>query len=348
MNTPIKLEVSLGERSYPIYIGEGLLAKADQYLKLSRRVLIVTDDGVPAVYAQTVAALAKEPTVVTIAQGEESKSFASLEMLCKKMLDKGFTRGDCVVAVGGGIVGDLSGFAASCFMRGIDFYNIPTTLLSQVDSSIGGKVAVNLDHIKNAVGAFYQPRTVLIDTDVLRTLPERQISAGLAEALKMSATFDEELFTLFEKENIKDRLLDIIVASLKLKRAVVEKDEKESSLRRVLNFGHTVGHGIESLFGIGEGNNTRENGLYHGECVALGMLPMCSTEVKARLLPVLQKLGLPTEISVDASLVARAMTHDKKAGDGFVTAILVDKVGSYREEKMSFSSLEKRVKESFQ
>ncbi len=343
MNTPLKLEVSLGDRSYPIYIGEGLLSKADAYLSLSRRVLIVTDDGVPAVYAQKVAALAQAPTVVTIPQGERSKSFSSLEMLCRKMLEEGFTRGDCVVAVGGGIVGDLAGFAAASFMRGIDFYNIPTTLLSQVDSSIGGKVAINLDRIKNAVGAFYQPRAVLIDTDVLKTLPRRQIAAGLAEALKMSITFDEELFARFEKGEAEDHLSEIILSSLKLKRDVVEKDEKESSLRRVLNFGHTVGHGIESLFGIGEDN--REEGLYHGECVALGMIPMCSEKVKARLIPVLEKLGLPTKISVDASLVSRAMTHDKKAGDGYVTVILVDEIGSYREEKMSFAALKRRLEE---
>lgn len=348
MMNPITLTVSLGERSYPIYIAEGILSEADKYLKLDRRVLVVTDSGVPREYAEKVASLAKAPTLVTVKEGEESKSFASLEMLCKAMLEAGFTRGDCVVAVGGGIVGDLAGFAASCFMRGIDFYNIPTTLLSQVDSSIGGKVAVNLDRIKNAVGAFYQPRAVLIDPEVLKTLPERQISAGLAEALKMSATFDASLFSLFEKGDARARMKEIIVASLKLKRDVVEKDEKESSLRRVLNFGHTVGHGIESLLGVGEESGTREDGgLYHGECVALGMLPMCAEGVRARLVPILKALSLPTSISVDASLVTRAMTHDKKAGDGFVTVILVDEVGSYREEKMSFSALEKRVKECF-
>ena len=350
MNTnPIKLNVSLGDRSYPIYIAHGILAQADRYLSLSRRVLIVTDDGVPAVYAQTVARLCKEPTLVTVKQGEESKSFASLEMLCRKMLESGFTRGDCVVAVGGGIVGDLAGFAAASYMRGIDFYNIPTTLLSQVDSSIGGKVAVNLDHIKNAVGAFYQPCAVVIDPDVLNTLPRRQIAAGLAEALKMSATFDERLFSLFEEGRAEENLTDVIVASLKIKKDVVEKDEKESSLRRVLNFGHTVGHGIESLLGISETEeNARENGgLYHGECVALGMLPMCSDAVRARLLPILSSLGLPTEISVDASHVTDAMKHDKKAGDGFVNAVLVDEIGTFRVEKITFSDLETRVREVF-
>ncbi len=348
MDGLITLKVSLGERSYPIHIGEGVLSEADKYFDLARRVLIVTDDGVPSTYAETVASLSKAPTLVTVKQGEESKSFASVEMLCRKMLEAGFTRGDCVVAVGGGIVGDLAGFAASSFMRGIDFYNIPTTLLSQVDSSIGGKVAVNLDHIKNAVGAFYQPRAVLIDPELLATLPARQISAGLAEALKMAATFDEALFRRFEEGDAREAIKEIIVESLKLKRAVVEKDEKESSLRRVLNFGHTVGHGIESLFGIGEESGTRENGgLYHGECVALGMLPMCSGEVRERLISVLRSLSLPTDISVDASRVMGAMTHDKKAGDGFVTVILVDKIGSYREEKMSFAALEERVKESF-
>lgn len=343
MHTPTKLNVSLGERSYPIYIGKDLLSHASEYLNLSRRVLIVTDDGVPASYAQKIASLSLHPVLVTLKAGETSKSFSSLEKLSETMLKEGFTRGDCVVAVGGGVVGDLSGFAASIFMRGIDFYNVPTTLLSQVDSSVGGKTAVNLGGIKNPVGTFYQPRAVLIDVDVLKTLPHRHIAAGLAEALKMAATFDETLFSLFEKEDPLSRLSEIITASVKLKRDVVEKDEKESSLRRVLNFGHTVGHGIESVLGI----EARETGLYHGECVALGMLPMCAQSVKERLIPVLKKLSLPTEISVDASLVTQAVTHDKKAEKAIVNAIFVDKIGAWREEKISFEALSERIKESF-
>lgn len=334
---------------YDITVARGALSRIGELLPLDRRVLIVTDDGVPASYAASVAAASKEPVTVTIASGEASKSLASLERLCRVMLQNRFGRGDCVVAVGGGIVGDLAGFAAACYMRGIDFYNVPTTLLSQVDSSIGGKVAVNLDGIKNTVGAFYQPRAVVIDPDVLATLPERQISSGLAEALKMSATHDADLFAIFERGEARERLDEVIVASLKIKRAVVESDEKETGLRRVLNFGHTVGHGIESLAGFDEesAGDAREQGLYHGECVALGMLPMCSDAVRARLLPILRALALPTETALPTDKILDAMTHDKKAVSGGVGAVFVDEIGSFRIEKVSFAQIECRIRATF-
>ena len=176
----MKITVELGKSSYDITILRGGLAQADRYMKLDRKVLVVTDSGVPAQYAQRVCTCCKEPVLVTIPQGEGSKNLGNFELLCRTMLQKGFTRTDCVVAVGGGVVGDLAGFAAASFMRGIDFYNIPTTVLSQVDSSVGGKVAIDLDNIKNCVGAFYQPKAVLIDPEVLNTLPARQIANGLA------------------------------------------------------------------------------------------------------------------------------------------------------------------------
>ena len=200
------------------------------------------------------------------------------------MLDAGFTRRDCVIAVGGGVVGDLSGFAASIYMRGIDFYNIPTTLLSQVDSSVGGKTAIDFEGVKNIVGAFYPPKAVLIDENVLSTLPLRQLNNGLAEALKMSMTSDRELFDIFENGNPYENIGTVIEKSLLIKTDVVNKDEKEQGLRRVLNFGHTIGHGIEA---------EQAGRLYHGECVAIGMIPMCSTETAERLKRILAKLGLP-------------------------------------------------------
>ena len=315
------LTVTLPHQSYDIIIERGILHKADEHLALNRRVLIVTDSGVPKEYAQTVASLAKEAVIVTVEQGEDSKSLASYEQLLLTMLNHNFTRKDCVVAVGGGVVGDLAGFTAASYMRGVDFYNIPTTLLSQVDSSIGGKTAVNFGGIKNIVGAFYQPKRVLIDPDLLKTLPQRQLSNGLAEALKMALTFDKDLFDLFENEKIETSLDKIIVGSLLIKKDVVEKDEKESGLRRVLNFGHTVGHGIES-------ENAR-HGLYHGECVALGMLPMCSEKIRCRLLPIYEKLSLPTKADFDPQNAHAAMLHDKKANGNTVSVITVESIGSF-------------------
>ena len=253
------------------------------------------------------------------------------------MLDAGFTRGDAVAAGGGGVVGDIAGFAAASYMRGVDFYNVPTTVLSQVDSSVGGKTGVNLDGIKNIVGAFWQPRGVIVDPALTDTLPPRQIANGLAEAVKMALTFDAAIFSRLEKEDPVSLLDDLILASLKSKIKVVEQDEKEAGLRRVLNFGHTVGHGIESL-GLG---------YYHGECVALGMIAMSAPAVKARLIPVLKKLGLPTGAALDRKAVLEAVTHDKKAGGGGIAAVVVDEPGTFRIETMDRAAIERRIDETF-
>ncbi len=320
------LHMDLPQNGYDIVVERGSLKKAGEYLNLNRRVLIVTDEGVPSEYAETVMKHSTQGVIVTVSQGEGSKSFSCLEMLCRKLLENGFTRTDCVVAVGGGVVGDLAGFAAASYMRGIDFYNIPTTVLSQVDSSIGGKVAINLDGVKNIVGAFYQPKKVLIDPDVLDTLPRRQIANGLAEAVKMSLTSDAELFALFENEDAWEQIDRIILRSLMIKKQVVEQDEKESGLRKILNFGHTLGHGIEAEEAL--------HGLYHGECVALGMLPMCAPALRARLIAVLEKLELPTVLHGDLEKMLELASHDKKRAGKDISVVYVEQAGTFELKKM--------------
>ena len=329
----MSVRVNLGEKSYDVLTGRGLLARSAELLNLDRRVLVVTDDGVPGEYAEKVAGACARARLVTLPAGEQSKSLAGLERLCRAMLQHGMDRGDCVVAVGGGRVGDLAGFAASAYMRGIDFYNIPTTLLSQVDSSIGGKVAVDMDGIKNCIGAFYQPKRVIVDMDVLRTLPPRLMGEGMAEAIKMALTFDAALFERVERQEAG--LEEIVERSLELKAAVVEQDEREQGLRQVLNFGHTIGHGIETV-----------SGLYHGECVALGMLPMCAPAVRRRLLPVLQRWQLPTELSIDAEAVWAAMLHDKKKKASDFTVVFVPEAGSFERRKMNEGELYALLKEA--
>jgi 3-dehydroquinate synthase len=320
------IRMELGEASYDIVLERGCLERAGELLNLDRKVLILTDEGVPAQYAQTVADRCREPHIYTVQQGEGSKSFAVLEAILTKMMELGFTRGDCVCSVGGGVVGDLGGFAAACYMRGIDFYNIPTTILSQVDSSIGGKTAVNLGGVKNIVGAFWQPRKVLVDPDTLDTLSDRQKSSGLAEAVKAGLIADPVLFAMFEDYAAGGAPLDlekVIAASLMVKKNVVEQDERESGVRKILNFGHTIGHGIESV-----------TGLLHGECVAMGMIPMCSPAVRSRLIPVLGALRLPARVHADPAEVYKAVLHDKKMGDGFVSIVSVDTVGGYKIQKV--------------
>ena len=332
------LKLDLGENSYNITIGHGLLEKISDFLNLERRTLIVTDDGVPKKYAKKVLAAAKCGKIITLPQGESTKSFKHFEFLLSEMLEFGLTRTDCVVAVGGGVVGDLAGFAAACYMRGIDFYNIPTTLLSQVDSSVGGKCAINLGTTKNTVGAFHQPKAVVIDLDTLKTLDERQISSGLAEALKMSLTSDEKLFAFFENEKIKDEALEkIIISSLKIKIDVVTRDERESGLRKILNFGHTYGHGIEAET-IGS--------LLHGECVALGMIPMVSENVKPRLIKVLGKLNLPTKVDINVDKALSHIVNDKKAKGDTVSAVFVPKIGKHEIRNMKIAEFCEHIKKN--
>lgn len=320
------IRMDLGENSYDIIVEREVLANASEHLNLNRRVLVVTDTGVPTEYAKKLAAQCREATVLTVEQGEDSKSLECFVRLLQAMLDKGFSRKDCVVAVGGGVVGDLSGFAASAYMRGIDFYNIPTTLLSQIDSSIGGKTAINFGGVKNIVGAFYQPKKVLVDPELLKTLPQRQISNGLAEAVKMALTSDKELFDIFENKDVEQNIDEIIVRSLNIKKSVVEQDEKEAGLRRILNFGHTVGHGIES--------STQMSGLYHGECVALGMIPMVSEEIRPRVIEVLKKCGLYRTLDYDWEKITEAAFHDKKADGDRVCVVKVKEIGTFELENM--------------
>lgn len=328
------IRIELGKDSYNVTVSRGALAHAGEIFRLDRRALIVTDDGVPKLYSETVASLCKEPHVVTVPAGEGSKSPETYLNLLDKMVALGFERSDCVVAVGGGVVGDLAGFVASTFMRGVDFYNVPTTLLAMVDSSIGGKTAINFRGIKNVVGAFWQPKAVLIDPDTLKTLPVRQIASGLAEAIKMAATCDREMFGLIERGNIDEDIEKIIVGALEIKKRVVEADTREAGLRRVLNFGHTIGHGIEA---------EQKGALCHGECVSLGMLPMCSDSVRARLTEVLKKNGLPTVFGGDKNAVIEALTHDKKASGGEINVVTVDEIGKFEMKKETPSELQARM-----
>lgn len=331
------LRMELGERSYDIHVGRALLGKAKEYFNLDRKVFIVTDSGVPSEYANRLAEQCAEPLIVTVDEGEGSKSIETYGALLLKMAEFNMTRTDCCVAVGGGVVGDLTGFLAASYMRGIDFYNVPTTVLSEVDSSIGGKTAVNLGGIKNIVGAFHQPRGVICDTDTLKTLPKRQIANGLAEAVKMALTSDAELFSFFEENEVCEENIEWVISrSLMIKKAVVEADERESGLRKILNFGHTFGHAVEA----------REElcGFYHGECVAIGMIPVCSKKVRERLLPVLKKLALPYSYAGDVDAALSFISHDKKCDGKRISVVFVDEVGSFRLEKMETAEFSLLVK----
>lgn len=331
------IPIILEKNSYNITVGRDILNKAGELFDLDRRVVIITDKGVPREYSEAVKALCAEAKIITVPMGEGAKSLDVYGKVTDEIIALGLTRSDALVAVGGGVVGDLTGFVASTYMRGIDFYNIPTTLLAQVDSSIGGKCALNHAGVKNIIGSFYQPRGVLIDISLLKTLDKRQISAGLAEALKMALTFDGALFERFERLSREELICeDIITSALNIKKRVVEADEREGGLRRVLNFGHTLGHAIEA--------REEMSGLLHGECVSIGMCYVCATDVKKRLTHALQKLGLPTEYKGDIDGALKLVFHDKKCEGDSVSVILCEEIGSYREEKMSVADFAKMIK----
>ena len=325
------LSLNLKDYNYDIIIEKDCLKKAATYLNLNRKVLVITDSGVPSEYAQTVKDAALDGYVYTFNQGEENKCFDTYKEILTFLIDKSFTRTDCIVAVGGGVVGDLSGFVAATFMRGIDFYNIPTTLLSQVDSSIGGKTAIDFNNVKNIIGAFYQPKKVLIDSNTLLTLDNRLLNEGLAEAIKMAATFNKDLFkTIKEANNLLDIMDEVIIESLKIKKAVVEEDPFEKGVRKVLNFGHTIGHGIEASL----------NGdLYHGECVALGMMFFTSKEVKKELKETLMKYNLPVSYDFNKEIVFDYIKHDKKAIGDLINVVYCLKLGTYEIKKIAVKDI---------
>ena len=328
------IPINLGADSYDITLGRGAIGKAAEIFKIKGKVLVVTDSGVPEKYSQTVADQFEESFIFTFPEGEASKNFDTYKSICEALLEHSFTRKDSVIAVGGGVTGDMAGFAAATYMRGIDFYNIPTTVLSQVDSSIGGKTAIDLGNVKNIIGAFHQPKGVIVDPCVLESLPLRHIKNGLAESIKMGMCFDKELFDIFKADGYMEHIDRIIELSLKIKKKVVEQDEKEAGLRKSLNFGHTIGHGIEgALFGE----------LLHGECVALGIPPMCGAQIKEEVKEVLLNAGLPAEYPFKADEVKKIIVHDKKSHGEKISVVKCDSIGSFYFEEMTADDIIKLI-----
>lgn len=326
----MKLIVNLNEKSYPILIQRKGLDLLEEYINTNRKIAIITDTGVPEKWIQKVKEHCPNSFVCIFPQGEASKSLHTYEALQKKLIDHNMTRKDAVIAVGGGVVGDLAGFVASTYMRGIDFYNIPTTVLSQVDSSVGGKVAVDMGSYKNIIGAFYQPKAVIIDPDVLSTLPVRHQNNGLVEALKMGLILEADLVEEFEKETLD--IEKIITRSIDLKRIIVEQDEKEAGLRSILNFGHTIGHAIESAYGL--------NTYLHGECVGMGMLYFIEDpSLKERVLNIYKRLNLPAVPEYDVSVLMDYIRKDKKNSAKGITIITVPSIGNYSIKTMSYDEI---------
>lgn len=348
MMTYEKLHVELGERSYDILAGPGLLKKAGEHFSTvlkSKRVVIVTDENVAPLYLGPLCSSLEQSAIahdtIVLPAGETTKSMAVFEGLLEDILGLGIERGTCLIALGGGVIGDITGFAASTLLRGIDFIQVPTTVLSQVDSSVGGKTGINSKAGKNLIGAFHQPQLVLIDTDSLNSLPQRELLAGYAEILKYGLLGDADFFTWLEENGaalIKgDQELRryAILKSCTAKALVVAKDEKEGGVRALLNLGHTFGHALEKECGYG-------GDLLHGEAVSIGMVMafefcaqvgLCKIEEAERLKRHLLSLNMPVDLRAlpcekwTSKLLMGHMMKDKKVKDGKVTFILVRAIG---------------------
>lgn len=345
---PTSVHVGLGERSYDILIGSGLLARAGDFiaaLKGMRRLIVISDANVAPRYLDTLmtslkAAGLQADALPPLPAGEGTKSFAQLEALLEAVLQKQPERGTALVALGGGVIGDLVGFAASILLRGMPFIQIPTTLLAQVDSSVGGKTAINSRHGKNLIGSFHQPRLVIADTDCLATLPRRELLAGYAEVVKYGLIDQPEFFAWLEKNG--RALLDgdaglqrhAVQMCCRAKARIVEADEKEAGLRALLNLGHTFGHALEKATGYSDLMN-------HGEAVALGCVMALSMSVRRglaseeelqRLRHHFSEVGLPTHLCqipqrFDPLRLAAYCRQDKKVKDGRLTFILMQGIG---------------------
>jgi 3-dehydroquinate synthase len=335
------IRVNLKENSYQIYIGFGIFKQLGQLLKqvgVKGRLVIVTNPVIEKLYGamlkQDLNNDGFEVNVLNIPEGEEQKSLQNASKLYGELSNCHAERSTPILALGGGVIGDLAGFVAATYLRGVPFVQVPTTLLAQVDSSVGGKVAVDYNKLKNEIGAFYQPKLVLTDIATLRTLPARDIISGLAEIIKHALIWDIGLFDYIEENLNKIKMVDfevieeLIVKAVKIKAEIIEKDEKDLNLRNILNYGHTIGHAIETV---------SDFKLKHGEAVAVGMLAagkisnklgMLSTRELSRIESIIKKAGLPAsapEFGVDQ--LVDAMRHDKKVLAGKIRFVLLASIG---------------------
>jgi 3-dehydroquinate synthase len=343
--------VELGDRSYPIVIGGGLLEEIGPRLVAllgGGAIAIVTNPTVGELYLERVETSLRHVgyrvTVVEIPDGEEHKNLASLALIYDRLLEARLERASPVVALGGGVIGDLAGFAAATLLRGIPFVQLPTTLLAQVDSSVGGKTGINHPAGKNLIGAFYQPRLVLIDISTLKTLPRRELLAGLVEVIKYGVILDAELFAVIETQLDRvlsldeDLLRSIVQRCCALKAMVVQRDEREADYRSILNYGHTLGHAVEALTGYQR--------YLHGEAVAIGMALAaklsfvrghCSEGTMQRIYQLLKRAGLPVESppELSAQQLARTIEGDKKVSSGKVKFVCIEELGRTRFEYLT-------------
>lgn len=315
-----KIHVPIKGKEYDVIIEKGILSSIDTYIDKSKELVIITDNNIPKVYLDNIAPILGHPLILYVPQGESSKSIKMVYSLINDMILHKITRGATLIAFGGGVVGDLCGFVASIYMRGIDFIQIPTTLLAQIDSSVGGKVGVNAEKMKNAIGSFKQPKLVLIDSTVLETLDEKQINNGLAEMIKYGLIARKSLFEDLLYNNIFDDIDKYIYDCVKIKTEFVVTDEYDLGLRQLLNYGHTIGHAIEQ---------ESQYKLLHGESIAIGMMLVAKGQLFEKdLEKTLKKYNLPTTHSQNKDNLYNYIVTDKKVIGDTLNLIMVEEPGN--------------------
>ena len=323
---------------YDVFIEPYSLKHLKDYFNTDIKSLVITDDLIPVEYVVTVLQQLKNGYLFVMQHGEQNKTLETVNEIYEILLKNEFDRKSQIICLGGGIVGDLGGYVASTYKRGIDFINIPTTTLSMIDSSVGGKVAVNFNGVKNIIGSFYQPKLVLIDESVLDTLPERHLYNGLVEALKMGLCLNEKLYKIFLEDNFLYRISDIIKLSVLTKKDIVEKDPKEENLRKVLNFGHTIGHAVESLY-LDE--------KYHGEAVACGMIDVIrNIDLRIEVIEILKKFNIDVTINNnDYDKLLKFLKNDKKRNNEVIDFVFLYDVEEYEFVPLTINEAEELLKE---
>lgn len=313
-------EIKRNDLSYPVIVERGALYRLREFLPVRGRVMILTGSGVPSEYVSIAAAQLPDAAKVTAEDGESAKGFEAYSYVLHQLLENHFDRSDTLIALGGGTIGDLAGFAASTYKRGIELIHIPTTTLSQLDSCVGGKTALNLSGVKNAVGTIYQPSAVVIDPELAKTLPKRHFYNGMAEALKAGVIRDVGLFGLLERVGQTGAYSEEVIArALSVKLDVIREDETDTGIRKLLNFGHTIGHALESVL-MGK--------LLHGECVLWGMIPMLEKKHdRERLFKLIKEWGIPSPGAVDPEKVFEFILSDKKVSGETITISTADRIG---------------------
>jgi 3-dehydroquinate synthase len=327
----MKITVKSSRFDYNVFIKKDLLDNIEDYIDVEKSYVIISDDNIPEKIIKKVSSKIKNSLIIKFPEGEKSKSFEEYFRIINLLIDKSITKETTIIALGGGVTGDLAGFISSTLYRGVPYIQIPTTLLAQIDSSIGGKVAINVGNIKNSVGQIYPPKLVLIDPATLETLPERHFNNGMAEMIKYGMIHSRELFNYIKNKDVYNNLEKLIYDSIMIKKAYVEEDEYDNQKRHILNFGHTYGHAYESYYNYDK--------YLHGEAVALGMMKVVNKDIAEELSLILQKFSLPIKDSATKEELIDYIKRDKKAKTEGIDFVLLENIGNAYIKNIKFGDL---------